>query len=302
LTFPEESHFIPLFYKAYGDPRSARQARRLVARIFKLRWMRSWGLPIDPASFADCRSFREIVCRIFEAWARYENKPRWGDKTPHYFSDIPVLLDLFPDAKIIHIYRDGRDVALSWMRTSFPPSNLFVAARAWKTLVCQARRDGASLPPQTYLGVCYETLLERPLETMQMICAFLDEPFDPAVLRPNRLPVAHRHPDMVGKPASETDILPSNVAKWKTAMTLAQRALFESVAGGLLVELGYPTEGLARPIPRPEQWRWQLHHAFRWLIERFKGLPDPDSRTTFIQLNWAALRARFRGCTRPLAL
>jgi len=111
LTFPIESHFIPAFGKAYGDPRSAREAIRLARRILNFGWVRPWGLPLAPEDFADCRSYRQVVCRLFEAWARQENKPRWGDKTPRYVLWIPELVALFPGAKIIHIYRDGRDVA-----------------------------------------------------------------------------------------------------------------------------------------------------------------------------------------------
>ena len=56
-------------------------------------------MSLEAADFADCRSFREVVCRLFEAWARQEKKRRWGDKTPHYVTEMPVLLELFPKAK-----------------------------------------------------------------------------------------------------------------------------------------------------------------------------------------------------------
>src|SRR3546814_7640869 len=40
-------------------------------------------------------------------------KPRWGDKTPFYTPDIDIIRRVFPDAKIVHLVRDGRDVVLS---------------------------------------------------------------------------------------------------------------------------------------------------------------------------------------------
>ena len=97
LTFPGESHFIPAFYRGYGDPRNAAEARRLAARILRTRWVRRWRLELEPDSFSDCRSFREILCRMYEAWARRANKPRWGDKTPQHAAEIPLLLTLFPE-------------------------------------------------------------------------------------------------------------------------------------------------------------------------------------------------------------
>ena len=131
-------------------------------------------MSLQAADFAECRSFREVVCRLFEAWARQEKKRRWGDKTPHYVTEMPVLLELFPKAKAIHIFRDGRDVALSRLPVRMEPRNLYTAARRWKTWVSAGRRFGASLPRESYLEIRYETLLEQPSETMQAVCAFSD--------------------------------------------------------------------------------------------------------------------------------
>ena len=82
ITFPGESHFIPLFYRAYGDPRTAADAQALGGRILKLRWVKRWGLDLDPDSFRDCRTFRSVIATLYEAWTAKEGKERWGDKTP----------------------------------------------------------------------------------------------------------------------------------------------------------------------------------------------------------------------------
>ena len=70
LTFPPESHFIPGFFRAYGDPRSEEEARRLAAAVLRTSWVRSWQIDLVPADFAACRSYGEIVSLVFEAWAR----------------------------------------------------------------------------------------------------------------------------------------------------------------------------------------------------------------------------------------
>lgn len=272
LTFPGESHFIPTFYRWYGDPRNAAEACRLSSRILRNYWVQLWRMSLKASDFADCRSFREAVCRLFEAWARRENKPRWGDKTPHYVTEIPVLLELFPEAKIIHIYRDGRDVALSWLRVRMEPRNLYVAARLWKTWVSAGRRDGAKLPCHSYMEVPYEGLIERPRETMQSVCAFIEEPFDEAVLRPNLIAGEREHHQRRGwnRPSWSSDIEASNAGKWRTRMSASARVLFESVAGDLLEELGYQTEGRRRTITWPERAMWRLHHQFWWTLPRLR--------------------------------
>lgn len=300
LTFPEESHFIPELYKGYGDPKNEHEARSLAARILGLHWVQAWELELDLSSFANDRSYRQIVSRIFEEWARMQNKARWGDKTPHYVTKIPVLLEIFPSAKIIHIYRDGRDVALSWLKQRFGPRNLFAASTRWKDMVSAGRRVGATLPQETYMEVRYESLLSQPGETMKCVCAFLGEPFTDAVLRPSSRTTHNphpTHPPLIGKrparsPSSE--IISTNMEKWKRGMSSSDRILFESVAGDLLETLGYQTEGVTRTIAKPERLAWEAHNLLLWLLARINTNGNHRLLKAFLTNKWADIRQRLR--------
>jgi hypothetical protein len=296
LAFPNESHFIPRLFRAYGDPRTDREARRLAATILSLSWVKSWGLSLEPAQFAPYRSYREVVSRIFEEWARWQGKPRWGDKTPEYITEIPALLELFPSCRILHIYRDGRDVALSWMEHAQGAKNLLTAATYWKHRVSTGRDVGARLRSDTYLEVRYETLLSRPRETMQGVCEFLDEPFAEEVLAPTVHPY-DPDPAIFGTrkylvPAGE--ILNANRGKWKQAMSLSDRVLFESVAGDLLRGLGYETEGLGRRITGLERFGWRVHHRSLFLLGRLNTGRKRRWLPTSLRMWWADVRARLR--------
>jgi hypothetical protein len=255
-------------------------------------------LELDPSAFAEDRSFRQVVSRIYEEWARKQNKIRWGDKTPHYVTYIPTLLEIFPSAKIIHIYRDGRDVALSWLRVRFGPRNLFTAACAWKAMVSRGRQAGATLPEETYLEVRYESLLSHPEETMKHVCEFIGEPFTEAVLRPTvgRLPSRHR--PLVGaqrRPSSaRTEIITTNTAKWKKNMSGSDRILFESLAGDLLKALGYDTEGVTRRIVLPERVMWEAHNLVLWSLTRVNTSGNHRLLTDYLAQKWAYLRHRLR--------
>jgi hypothetical protein len=293
ITFPSESHFIPKLFRAYGDPQNERQAIQLANVILKMRWVRAWGLSLDPSSFADCRSYREVLSRLYEKWTRKEGKIRWGDKTPQYVAEIPTLLEIFPSCKIIHIYRDGRDVALSWLRAGFGPENVFTAACRWKHLVNAGRRTGTNLSPETYLEVSYETLLFHPEATMKRVCAFLNEPFCHDVLRRNLLAaevISVRRRTSV----SDSEIIKSNTGKWKEAMSPSDRILFESVAGDLLRALGYETEGRTRHISRAEQIKWKMHSAF-WSFRQILYMRNPGSwAISRLFFRWAEIRRRLR--------
>lgn len=296
LTFPEESHFIPSLYRGYGDPRDESEARELAEAILRIPWVRAWGLSLDPSSFAGDRSYARIVARVYEAWALKENKPRWGDKTPVYVLHIPLLLEIFPAAKILHIYRDGRDVALSLLRVRFGPRNVFTAAESWKRMVSAGRRAGATLPRESYREVRYETLLGAPRETMREVCTFIDEPFTDAVLQPSPLAGWHRYAPLLGRARPRkprpAEIIAGNAEKWKTTMSPSQRTIFESVAGDLLQTLGYETAGPRRRIAAPERWMWRAHHSVLWLARRQNQKGYYKELAEGLLRKWKILRQR----------
>jgi hypothetical protein len=295
LTFPPESHFIPRLYKAYGAPRTEREARRLAAVVLRTSWIRWWELELTPADFASCRSYGEIVSRLFEAWTRKVGKSRWGDKTPEYVADIPTLLEIFPSCKIIHIYRDGRDVALSWIAFRYGPGNTFAAARRWKEQVTAGRRAGAVLSPATYREVRYETLVTEPDATMKGVYEFLEEPVFPAVLTPGPMSTTP-DPFWIGRQAPTQmpgrAVVSASCGRWKEAMTVADRGLFESVAGDLLAELGYETENLARVVSRREQLEWRFHDASWWLFWRLNRKGKRRWLPGELALLWARIQHR----------
>src|SRR5437763_15674377 len=57
----------------------------------------------------------EAIAAIFETYAERQGKSRWGDKTPLYMQQLPLLEKLYPDASWVHLVRDGRDAALSFL-------------------------------------------------------------------------------------------------------------------------------------------------------------------------------------------
>lgn len=293
ITFPTESHFIPKLYKAYGNPQNDREACKLARIILNLFWVRAWGLSLNPESFSHYRSYQEIVSRIYQEYALKENKPRWGDKTPEYITEIPIILEIFPSCRIIHIYRDGRDVALSWLRYPYGTENIFTAATAWKALVSTGRRVGKNLSPETYLEVKYENLISRPKETMEDICTFLGETFSDQILNPNTLK-GGLPPALFGQrkasSASETKVVSTNQSKWKVEMSVSDRILFESISGDLSKTLGYETEGLTRRVSPLEQFMWKIHHLFwfslSWLNTGRKKIWIPSH----LLMRWATIR------------
>ena len=278
LTFPPESHFIVRLYRDYGNPRTETEALNLADTILRLSWVKGWKLDLTRHAFAHCRSFRQVTSMLFEAWAQREGKGRWGDKTPQYVFGIPTLLEVFPAGKIIHCYRDGRDVALSLLQDWFAPKNIYAAAYWWRRFVEAGRAAGKALNDEQYLEVSYESILTEPMETMNKVCRYLGEPHFAGELRPDILgravvaPIfgAHRKPVI-----SQPTIVTSNHGKWRSEMSTRDRVVFESIAGDLLSTLGYELEGGARRLAMLERTYWEVHGALTFGFARLntRNLP-----------------------------
>ena len=165
---------------------------------------------------------------------------------------------------MIHIHRDGRDVALSWMRMRWGPTNLYTAARAWDAHVTAGLEAGERAGPESYLGVPFERLVREPESVMPEVCEFVGEPFREEVLTPSRwvravdAPLLGRH----RQPAAPPGVIDARRAGgWRTAMTAADRDLFESVAGAALERLGYERTARGTAPGRLARAAWSARDA-----------------------------------------
>src|SRR5689334_4978208 len=114
LAIPPETHFIPEGAKACQEPGAPRAASlkgfpststwsdfHLAADMLEARIA-----SIEPFDLSDAlRAFYGLYAERF-------GKRRWGDKTNHLWN-LKLIQSLLPEARFIHIVRDGRDVALS---------------------------------------------------------------------------------------------------------------------------------------------------------------------------------------------
>ena len=299
LGFGGETHFVPGFYSMFGDPGSDREAGKLAELILNLQWIRARGLTLAPGSLAHLRSFAQITDSILGACAQVENKPRWMDKTPQYVAHMPLLLKLFPDARFIHIIRDGRDVALSWLGMGFGPENLYTAASQWRDFVSAGLQSAAGMPAGTCIEVRYEQLLRETGAVLREVCDFIGEPYCEEMLTPNPLKLDYFPVRKIfGRPAShrvralDPWIDADNLFKWKSRMSSSGLVLFESVAGELLQRLGYETDGRRRHISAVERYFWKAHQAVKGSFKRLNNRNRFKWIWTDLVLLWAEIRNR----------
>jgi len=217
-------------------------AELFLADLLAHPWFHRLGVPpddvraemlIEPPS-----SYSDAVRRVFASYAKRQGKPRYADKTPRNLDSLKLLAQTFPEARFIHIIRDGRNVALSLLDMPWGPEGIVAAAQTWKSRVERGRRAGRSLGPVRYREVLYEALLDDPETTVRSICEFIELPFDPSMLRyfESVEPIIAPNPNTRGSVALP---LTKGLRDWHTQMSSKDLLRFEVIAGNLLGSLGY---------------------------------------------------------------
>jgi hypothetical protein len=199
-------------------------------------------------------SYAELVTAVYDLFGEGQGKRLVGDKTPRYVRHIPILHDLWPEAKFVHLVRDGRDVCLSvrnWDSESrfvtristFADDPVSTIALWWEQLVRLGREAGSELSPDLYHEIRYELLVAEPAEECRKLCDFLDLPYDERMLRFHEGRTKD-DPSLDAKSAWRP--ITAGLRDWRTDMAADDVERFEAVAGDLLDELGYQ-----RGVPEP---------------------------------------------------
>jgi hypothetical protein len=139
--------------------------------------------------------FADLFGGFQHDYAAARGKRRWADKTPMYALHLDLLDAVFPDAQVVHIIRDPRDVVISH-RERFGYWSALKAVAKWPRYVEQARMLGGQLGHERYHEVRYEALVRDPATTMRALLTFLGEAWSDAVLDPDAHPhdVLDRYP------------------------------------------------------------------------------------------------------------
>ncbi len=253
LAIPDESYFIPqLAHRHGGRP----DVDEFVEDLRRLKTLGEWQLPVAAVRerLRPGMATGEAIGAIFATYAAEHGKTRWGEKTPLYMQYLGLLQRLFPDAVFVHLIRDGRDAATSFLampegvvtRAWAHPRSVADFACQWDTEVRAARALGGRLGPQRYLEVRYESLVGDPADELRRICGFAGLPFEPSMLDyPGAVDVSRKpHQQSLKRPPT------AGLRDWRSELSREDALAFEAVAGDLLASLRYELlePGRSRPL------------------------------------------------------
>lgn len=261
LCIPDESRVLTQFIDFapyFNNLEDHTSSKKFLSFFLKHPNIQHWHIPTQQL----IDNFNEIglantLAYVYLYLAQKSGKLRWGDKTPQNVYHIHKLMHTFPNAKMIHLIRDGRDVISSNLQ-AFPWTNVYYLAKDWSQIIESMSQINSSQLTQIY----YEDLISDPESTLQNLCSFLDLKYTHSMLDYHdsqdalKTKVDAKHHQNVTQ-----KIKPQNKHVYKTRLSAKQIQIIESVCFQALTRHHYTPEN-AKPISIHFSYRFMSHILF----------------------------------------
>jgi hypothetical protein len=178
----------PRLHEIFKEKKNERFGPEDFIELIKTRCPHKFHEYFDYGSFFEkqqypIRSLKVLANSLYTEIAETRNKQIFIEQTPWYGQRLDILNELFPDAKYIHMIRDGRDVAISFARTPWWHDDIGQNLERWHAEVRQIiDSSNKILNPNRILQVRYEDFVEEPESGLRRICEFLGVDFENTVL------------------------------------------------------------------------------------------------------------------------
>ena len=259
IAIPHPPHVVRYFAPleaAYGDlSRSEEAFAAFVDDILAFVRMHiyPWDIPLDRARVfreAEPRDAFGVTISLYDQYREHLGKSRWGCKSTFMIDYTDRVLARFPNARLIYLTRDPRDVAVSSRQSVFNPFHPYFTARLWSQQQRTGLRLLRQLPSQTILRVSYEDLISNPASTVTRVCDFLGETFEEQILRYFNTAEARKAASLSRSwKNAGGEILGGNSGKYRKELSQAVIRALEGAAGDEMEKLGYVRDFPPSSIP-----------------------------------------------------
>lgn len=126
-------------------------------------------------------SARVLLDGLLGTYARNRQKQWWVEMTPATMYNAALLQAIYPSARFVHIFRDGRDVACSVARRRWGPDSPAEGLEYWAEGLQRAHTATQEVPNENLLEVDFGRLvITDRLKTFKSVCDFLELPYEGA--------------------------------------------------------------------------------------------------------------------------
>lgn len=279
VVVPHPPHIVRYFTPleaGYGDLHQDDAWRALVADVLTLiethihPW--PWVPSVDEVVARSVgRSVFAAYVAVHEALRDHVGKARWGCKSTFMIEHGDRILERFPDARLLWLYRDPRDVAASSKRSVFSTFHPYFTAQLWD----RQQRLGLALERRAeVLHVRYESLVTGGEAEVRRIFDHVGVPWVPEVMQFYQRDEAKRTASLSESWQNTADpIKATSVDRWRAELTPEEVEALETVVGATMTTLGYPLATAANLHPSLAQHaRWAAEEQWHWLQVEARSL------------------------------
>lgn len=263
LVVPPECGFVVWLYPFFGrwggkEFSDRRKVESFSEAVYQARKFETWGIPqikienaILDASHLDYGKACEIIYKLY-AEKHGKKEIVWGDKNNFYLHHVKNIKEIYPDARFIHIVRDGRDLACSYREVMSAvdqgkyhprfPYDIDEIASIWSGDVEEVSNALEPVKETEKYELRYEDLTSAPERELTALCNWLTVEFSKKMLEfyvYNRSFGLEPQETMKWKHKTLFPIDNATVGRYRQFLSEKEIAAFNRIAGRQLSKFGY---------------------------------------------------------------
>lgn len=249
IASPHPPHIMERIHPlldCYGDMQVTENFEQLVDDVCKL-------VELNPVAWDKVKLDREDIARrckernlvavhaaVYDVFAEAHGAKTWCCKSLANIQYVDEIEEYLKNPKYIYLYRDGRDVALSFQKAVVGEKHIYNIAKEWTETQELAINLKNHIDPSRFFSISYEELTMQPVASARALCAFLGTEYNDDMLSFHQTSEAKRAARSSELWSNVTNpVMKNNSKKYQTEMEVNDIRTFESVAGHVLDALGY---------------------------------------------------------------
>lgn len=173
---------LPLY-----SPLESEHVAVLVKDVLQLIRLNALQWPIDLTvadvlGFVNGRTLADVIIAVYDAAAICTGNRHWVSKCLENYLYIPAFLNARPDLFILHLVRDPRDVALSFLNAPIGPKDPKIIALEWKSDQSSIRQMRSHTDDRRWISIRYEDIVDDPTSAFSTLCESIGIRWTPRAL------------------------------------------------------------------------------------------------------------------------
>lgn len=220
--------------------------KTLIAEFESHHYFKLWSSDLSPVYQTvlhlpkNERSLARLIDEVYKTYAaqQFPNALVWGDQSPIYTFYFPYIKKVFPEAKYLHLVRDGRDVIASLIKKD-GQDYFNEAIYRWKESIKRARKLQDEVGLDKFIEIKYENLVIEPETTLEQISKFIGIEYTSKMLDYWKLDSTVESKFYNFHRNLEKPVFTSSIGGWKNKLSIEQKKILDTEIKTILNDLKY---------------------------------------------------------------